>query len=214
MGAIHLVRHGQASWGSDDYDVLSERGVEQSRQLGHAWEAAGWLPTYAVSGAMKRHHDTALSTLATAGQDDGYEVDRGWDEFDHKAIMDAYFPQLATKDPREFQQAFVEATTKWIAGEGNGEYESYDSFSGRVLDGLERAVSAVDSGQSVVIFTSGGPIAVVASYLLAGDMSLWSRMNSVIINTGVTTVVTGRSGKTLLSFNEHGHLPADLITYR
>ena len=30
MSQILLVRHGQASWGSDDYDVLSPLGEKQS----------------------------------------------------------------------------------------------------------------------------------------------------------------------------------------
>jgi len=36
MGVVLLVRHGQASFGADDYDVLSETGIEQSRMLGRA----------------------------------------------------------------------------------------------------------------------------------------------------------------------------------
>ena len=34
MGQILLVRHGQASWGADDYDVLSPLGEEQSAVVG------------------------------------------------------------------------------------------------------------------------------------------------------------------------------------
>ena len=36
MSAIHLVRHGQASFGADDYDLLSALGERQSRVLGQA----------------------------------------------------------------------------------------------------------------------------------------------------------------------------------
>ncbi|EPM78754.1 hypothetical protein A249_34210, partial [Pseudomonas syringae pv. actinidiae ICMP 18804] len=34
MGSIYLIRHGQASFGADDYDVLSPVGIRQSRVLG------------------------------------------------------------------------------------------------------------------------------------------------------------------------------------
>lgn len=214
MGAIHLVRHGQASFGADNYDVLSAMGVEQSRQLGYGWEAAGWLPTAAFSGAMQRHHDTALNALAMAGQDEGYDVDHGWDEFDHEAVMEAEMPGFSSDDPHEFQAAFIKATKAWRAGSTNGSHESYAAFTARVLAAFDRLADSVGSGESVVVFTSGGPIAIVVAHLLTGDTTLWSRMNSVIINTGVTKIVTGRAGRTLLSFNEHGHLPADLITYR
>ena len=53
VGAIHLIRHGQASWGADDYDELSDRGIRQSALLGMAWEASDWAPTAAVSPAFR-----------------------------------------------------------------------------------------------------------------------------------------------------------------
>ena len=34
MGSIYLIRHGQASFGADDYDVLSPLGVRQAEVLG------------------------------------------------------------------------------------------------------------------------------------------------------------------------------------
>ena len=37
------------------------------------------------------------------------------------------------------------------------------------------------------------------------------------VNTGVTKLVTGRRGVTMVSFNEHGHLEGrdpELLTYR
>jgi len=34
MGMVLLVRHGQASFGADDYDVLSETRIAQSSRLG------------------------------------------------------------------------------------------------------------------------------------------------------------------------------------
>ena len=37
MGTLYLVRHGQASFGADDYDVLSPAGHEQAVRLGEYW---------------------------------------------------------------------------------------------------------------------------------------------------------------------------------
>jgi hypothetical protein len=56
----------------------------------------------------------------------------------------------------------------------------------------------------------------VTTALLGGDPALWSRLNVVCVNTGVTKVVTGRRGATLVSFNEHTHLEGEpeLLTYR
>lgn len=214
MGAVFLVRHGQASFGAANYDELSARGIEQARQLGYAWEAAGWLPTTVVSGSMQRHHQTALNSLAAAGQNDGYEVDHGWDEFDHEAVMEAQLPGFRTRDPGAFQDAFFQATDRWAAGGSDGDHESFAKFAARVLAAFDRLADSAGKGETAIVFSSGGPIAVVVAHLLSGDTTLWSKLNSVMINTGVTKIVTGRSGRTLLSFNEHGHLPVDQVTYR
>jgi hypothetical protein len=42
-------------------------------------------------------------------------------------------------------------------------------------------------------------------------------MNRVTVNAGITKLVSGRGGITLLSFNEHPHFEAEaaeLLTYR
>ena len=41
------------------------------------------------------------------------------------------------------------------------------------------------------MFTSGGPIAIVASHLLTGDASAFQRINDVMLNAAVTTVIVG-----------------------
>ena len=66
-----------------------------------------------------------------------------------------------------------------------------------------------------MVFTSGGPIAAVVSRLLSGGDALWATLNPVTVNTAITKVVSGRSGLTMVSYNEHGHLDGtELLTYR
>jgi hypothetical protein len=36
----------------------------------------------------------------------------------------------------------------------------------------------------------------------------------VCANTGVTRVITGSTGRRMLTFNEHAHLARDQVTYR
>ena len=59
MGMVLLVRHGQASFGAEDYDVLSEAGVAQSKRLGAWLREAAVQPAALVHGAMRRQRDTA-----------------------------------------------------------------------------------------------------------------------------------------------------------
>lgn len=213
MGSIHLIRHGQASWGAEDYDQLSELGQKQSTALGMSWEASDWSPTAAVAGSMKRHAQTAISAIDACGQGEGYDVDAGWDEFDHIAIARAHDPASLTKDPKTFQAMLNVALDGWIAG-GEGAGESYQQFVERVMKAFDSAVLAAGTGRSVAVFTSGGPIALVTSHLLTGGATLFQRINDVVINASVTTVIVGQSGPRLLTFNEHGHLPRDTVTFR
>ena len=59
MGAIYLVRHGQASFGAAEYDALSPLGVEQAGILGAALKQRGLSFDRIVSGPMRRHRQTA-----------------------------------------------------------------------------------------------------------------------------------------------------------
>jgi broad specificity phosphatase PhoE len=67
---------------------------------------------------------------------------------------------------------------------------------------------------TAVVLTSGGPISAVTAQLLEAGIPTYRRFAAVIVNASITKVVTGRRGTTLVSFNEHGHLAADLVTYR
>jgi broad specificity phosphatase PhoE len=212
MGTIHLVRHGQASWGAADYDELSALGQDQSDALGTSWEASGWAPTDAVAGGMRRHAQTAISVIDACGGD-GYDVDAGWDEYDHLALVRARDASAPTEDAKAFQAVLNRAIVDWMDGaEGAG--ESYADFRGRVLAAFEAVVARATSGRSIAVFTSGGPVALVVSHLLAGDDSLFQRLNDVVVNAGVTTVICGATGPRLLAFNEHAHLPRDMVTFR
>jgi broad specificity phosphatase PhoE len=96
----------------------------------------------------------------------------------------------------------------------DGPGESYAAFRSRVMSSFDDAVAQAGSGRQIAVFTSGGPIALVASHLLTGDDSLFQRVNDVVINASVTTVIVGGTGPRLLAFNETGHLPRDMVTFR
>lgn len=212
MGSLHLVRHGQASFGTDDYDRLSEQGKEQSVHLGQSWEAGGWSPTQSIAGSMLRHAQTAIASLDAIGGE-GYDVDLGWNEYDHIGIATAMDESALSMDSRAFQKLLNVALQAWR--EGDGEFtEPYAAFRDRVMTSFRDALDRAGSGQRVVVFTSGGPIAMILSQVLVGDDSIFQRLNDVIVNASVTTIINGSTGPRALTFNEHTHLPRDLVTYR
>lgn len=222
MGLVLLVRHGQASFGADDYDVLSETGWEQGRLLG-AWLADQAVkPARVIRGGMRRHRETAEAMISGAGWDGlSPEVDAGWDEFDHLGVVASYPDQPAAGEltRREFQALFEKATTRWTNGEGSGEHESYADFCARVRAALAQAAASSSDGP-VVVVSSGGPIAVTGADLVDPDADrtvharLWQRFNTVVVNSSVTRVIVGSTGARLLTFNEHTHLAPETLTYR
>lgn len=222
MSTILLVRHGQASFGADDYDNLSGLGHEQSRILGAALAARGISPDVVVAGQMKRHDQTARAVLDGAGWTADVRVDAGWNEFDHLQVLDVHAPPSTVEGEDEkaaFQRWFEDATRRWTSGEDEAAYdESFASFGARVDAAMARLVEALPGRGTAVVLTSGGAIAWTAAALLADDPAvrseLWLRVNPVSVNTGVSTLVRGSRGTTLVAFNAHDHLSPDLITYR
>ena len=224
MSVVLLVRHGQASRGAPDYDVLSETGERQSRILGRALAARGVVPEVVLRGAMRRHRQTAEATTAAAGWATAPEEDGGWNEFDHRQMLELHPAAYGSGEEMtraEFQHWFEEATLRWTGGEFAHEYdESFADFGARVDAAVRRTVERLEPKQTAVVFTSGGPISWVTASLLAGASGaagIWTQLNPVTINASLTKVVVGRRGSTLVAFNDHSHLEdsgPDLITYR
>ena len=224
MGVVLLVRHGQASFGADDYDVLSETGWAQSRTTGRWLAEQGVVPDLVLHGEMRRQRETAEAMVEAAGWAAVPAVDPGWNEFDHRAVV-AAFPHAGSglPDAREFQRLFVAALERWVSGDHDEEAgypETYVAFAARVSLALERASAAAGPGGTVLVSSSGGPISAACTLLIdpardARDRApAWQRLNAVIVNASATRVVVGATGPRLLTLNEHPHLAGELITYR
>ena len=64
MTTIYLIRHGQASFGAESYDKLSEKGELQAQRLGQYFKQILKESPYVVAGSMQRHQQTAQLALA------------------------------------------------------------------------------------------------------------------------------------------------------
>jgi broad specificity phosphatase PhoE len=218
VGVILLVRHGQASWGAADYDNLSDAGHEQARVTGRALAARGVTPARVVCGSMRRHRQTAEAAAAVAGWTAETRTDDGWNEFDHLQMLEVHgAPEGGDGglSRQQFDAWFDAATERWTSGQYDEDYdEPFFTFTSRVESALRRTASGLGSGETAVVFTSGGPISWVAATLLGGGIDMWMRLNPVTINASVAKVVVGSRGTTLVSLNDHSHLEPDHVTYR
>ena len=231
MGEIYLVRHGQASFGAADYDQLSSLGREQARRLG-AWLAAGAQQfNKVVTGTMRRQIQTAEACFEALGASVPRSEDRGFNEYDHRQMLLRHDPRLSTPEAvravidvqvnpqRAFQELFAAAFARWVGAEHDHEYvESFAAFRERCLEALKRQVAGAARAERVIVFTSGGPIAVIAQSLLGLPDDRVAGLNFSLANAAVTTVFFGSSGLRLGTLNAFQYLEqADaehLITYR
>lgn len=202
-----LLRHGQGSLGSADYDRLSPTGREQSRLLGQRLVDelnAGWP---AWSGSLRRHRQTlsALPTRAEAYIDpdlNEYRVD----ELMKNALAQAVElelevpPERAFADPAAYLQTFLDwfpqVLEQWQYGRlvdaGNG---SWVDFRRRVLAPVERWRGQLDGGRDIVVVSSAGVISTLAAELL-GEDERWQRsLNVSLYNASWTEMVLEAGGR-------------------
>lgn len=227
MPSIVLVRHGQASFGTSDYDVLSDIGHAQAAAVAAALQERGIRIDRVISGSLKRQLGTAEPIARMAGVE--IEVDERWDEYasdtvlSHHADTDVRLDrapdsEVPTISSRAFQDVLEAALLEWIAaGEGSPADVKWPAFQARVVEALRSAAEGVESGGTAIVATSGGPIAVACLTLLGHAPEALVTFNRVAINTGMSKIAVGRSGMTLISFNEHEHLEGEaarLLTYR
>ncbi|MEX2476665.1 histidine phosphatase family protein [Marinobacter sp.] len=229
MATIYLIRHGQASFGKDNYDQLSPRGWEQGRVLGR-WLAGKVQPNAVFGGNMERHRETVEAI--TSGFGDALpdmQAVEGLNEFDHMQVVERLRPEWADrqrmaadlasfpKPTRAFQQAFEKAMARWVSGDFNHDYaETWPEFRSRVMTALDELINFADGGDTLVS-TSGGPIAVIAQHLLELSDRKALEMNNVIANTSVSRMLYSGSRRSLAVFNNYSHLEAEdsgLVTFR
>ena len=230
MSAVYLIRHGQASFGAADYDLLSERGEQQARVLGSALAQGSSRIGAIVCGDMKRHRQTAQGCLQAMGRDVDWQADARWNEFDHVSLVTALRPDYAdparlredlmgTPDPmRAFQALFERAMARWAEGQHDADYpETWHGFRARCRQALDGVLDALPQGVDALVFTSGGPIAAVAQALLGIPDREGFRLSWGLVNCGVTKLVRGREGVRLSTLNGHAHFEGEhaaLVTYR
>ncbi len=231
MIVVHLVRHAQASFGAEDYDRLSELGLEQARVLGEALRARLPAVDVAVTGSHRRHGETAEACLAVMGLSPPRRVLPGLDEIGQAELLVRLDPRYADRaavgadllarggDPRRaFQAIYAAAFDRWTGGAHDGEYAlSWPDFKRRCAEALAEVLRPLPSSATALVFTSGGPISALCAGLLGVPDAGTARLVWSLVNAGVTKLLHGPDGTRLSTFNEHAHFEGArrrLVTYR
>jgi broad specificity phosphatase PhoE len=223
MAELYLVRHGQASFGAENYDELSPTGRTQSLWLGEYFTQADLRFDRVVIGTMQRHRQTADAILSAMG---GPQVeiaqDAGLNEYDYQVLFAALgeegLPQglSATSSKRDFYKGLRHVLQLWADDRLPGRVpETWHQFQARV----ERARLAIQrtGGRRVLVVSSGGPIAVTAQQVLQAPAASAIALNMQIRNSSLCQYVFNDSAMSLVSFNSVPHLERaerhEFVTY-
>lgn len=213
MGVTMLVRHGQASYGASSYDVLSDLGRRQAVRFGGVLATNGDTPIEIRTGTLNRQQGTAEGIASALHPDVPIITDERWNEFDLSRILGTSMVHFGVISSAQFQDLLDDGVRTWAAGGDDAGGETHLMFSSRVEDALAETLDAARGGSQIVV-TSAGVISWVVTSLLGGGVEQWLRLNRVVVNASATRIVAGARGTSLISFNEHGHLRRDEITYR
>ena len=210
MGTLYLVRHGQASFGAQDYDRLSDLGHRQCAELG-AWMQARGLRFEAVLRGSLRRHRESLEALASnlPGLPDALEWP-GLNEYDSEAVVRCVHPgELPRPDtPEAYRQHFRllrEGLARWMAGEVQP--EGMPTWAG-FLQGVTSALDHVRTRHEgdVLLVSSGGPIATAVAHVLQAPPATAIELNLRIRNSALTEFAFTPKRHMLVTYNTLPHL--------
>jgi broad specificity phosphatase PhoE len=224
---VVLVRHGQASFGAADYDVLSETGRRQAGAAGEALRGRIGEVRAVVTGSMRRQRETAaacLEAMGLAAPGRGRRVERVRPRGGPPRLRAALGgPRRAPPRARgrglrrAFERAFLAAVARWTGGAHDADYrETWPGFLARVDGALARLPRA--PGGTVLVFTSGGPIsAACRAHLGAATRRPSSRTRFASRTRASRRSRSGRRASFSAAFNDHAHLTGrdeGLLTFR
>ncbi|MGH8176538.1 MAG: histidine phosphatase family protein [Steroidobacter sp.] len=232
MSTIYLIRHGQGSFGTDNYDQLSATGREQARILGvHLVESAERIDRI-YSGSLNRQRETAdLIAGAFGGSAPPITIEPAFDEYDSDAILrcfaasltpqqleDAGWPGLRV-DRRRFQFFLERAARAWVEAQiAADDMLPWKGFHGRIIAAVRNIMQAEGRSKTLAISTSGGVIGTIVAHVLGLSNHVGVELNWAVHNASITRLIYNADKVTLSMFNALPHLDREgrreLITYR
>jgi broad specificity phosphatase PhoE len=210
MGTLYLVRHGQASFGADDYDQLSPLGRQQSVRLGAYFREKGLRFDSALTGTLRRQQQT-FNGIREGGDFDLEALEwPGLNEFDSEAVIATVHPHKLEKpdSPERYRHHFRllrDGLTQWMNGVVTPRgMPSYREFKHGVTSALDHVRKHCDG--NVLIVSSGGPIATAVGHILGTAPETTIELNMRIRNSAVTEFAFNPKRHTLVTYNTLPHL--------
>ena len=235
MANLLIVRHGQASFGAENYDQLSPLGQRQADLTGEFLRQVGMRFSAAYSGDLSRQRETGQRVLDQLEQAPELIIDPRFNEVQTDEQIEVMMPLLVERDARfadlvaamdtdtkSFQKIIETVFNYWVSPECNvSGIQSWKDYHGSVVSAFENAMASAASGTDTAIFTSGGTIATIVGHVLKLTSDRVYEFYEPVFNCSITRIIFNSRKCSLSTFNDVGHLHLmsaqlneRLVTYR
>jgi len=225
MSKIVLIRHGQASFGAENYDQLSDLGRSQAAALSEYFLNHQIKFDTIIHGKMSRQMETAQILAGAKQHKNKLVTDKGANEFDSDSLLEYYLPKLAARSKAFYKKIYSEQ--KWFTNgndfelifralinlwqqDKNCPFESWTDFRKRSIELLNRIRIEYGANKRIGLVTSGGLISVTMQAILGFDDQTFIDMNLAINNASMTEIKIKNLSDNLL---EDKHLNAHLLSF-
>lgn len=236
MSEIYLIRHGQASFGEDNYDKLSPTGVKQAEILARCLAKSGKRFDAVYTGEMERQQKTAQEFIRYYTESKLFvaqpNISAAFNEYDSFSVWKALIPEMIEEDPtlsndleklpgdqKVFQRIFSLLMARWTKGNyKSSDIPRWDDFINNVKQGIDELTARHGAKKRVVVFTSGGPISISVRMALNLSNQKTLEISWQLMNASITRIKYNSRGIMLAGFNDVTHLELErdqsLLTYR
>lgn len=235
MANLLIIRHGQASFGAENYDQLSPLGQRQADLTGEFLHQLGTRFSTAYSGDLSRQRETGERILDQLDEAPDMIVDPRFNEVQTDEQIKIMMPLLVERDARfaelvaamdtdtkSFQKIIETVFNYWVSPECDvSGIQSWKDYHGGVVSAFEGAMASAASGTDTAIFTSGGTIATIVGHVLKLTSDRVYEFYEPVFNCSVTRIIFNSRKCSMSTFNDVGHLHLmsaqlneRLVTYR
>jgi len=235
MATIYLIRHGQASFGAENYDKLSELGCRQAVVVGEYFRDSAVNFDAVYSGDLSRQRETARLAIASQPNEVPHHIDPRFNEIQNDAQLKYLMPEVLKINPtiqalvekglsssKDYQKVIDAVFNYWVSPAcADTRIQSWAEYSGAVRQAVADVVNDQGGGKTVGIFTSGGTLATIVAQVLGLGGEQTYQLYEPIFNGSVTQLFYSRTKISLSYFNDCSFLRIlgsqrgeNLITYR
>lgn len=211
MDELYPLHHAEASFGTDNYDQLSELNHQQSQSLGRALGCQGVSTNLFYTGDIQRHRETLeVINVGLGFNKSPFKTHTGLNEVDFTGLPSARFrkggvPALMHKDRKVRFKIQRDTVLAWPQNQIKDPPESWRAFCARSQ--AARQMMMVEELKTVPSVSSGSVIDQIIAVLLQKPTEKEIKLQLQFKNCAINKFVFSARFTYLYGFIETPHGP-------